>query len=64
MTVQPQNATLVRSDSGAVLVEYALVIALLSIGMLGGMRAIEYATLTAYNYVTSELMNYAERNGS
>lgn len=53
-----------RNDSGAVLVEYALVLALLSLAFMSGMAALEHAISAAYTYVTSELLNYAERNGN
>jgi Flp pilus assembly pilin Flp len=51
-------------EHGAVLVEYALVLALLSLAFMGGMSAIEVATSAAYTYVTGELLDYAERNGN
>lgn len=59
-----QGQTLMRGDSGQVLVEYALVIAVLTIPMMGGMYAIEKATWAAYENVTGELLNYAARNGT
>jgi Flp pilus assembly pilin Flp len=47
-----------------VLVEYALVLALVSICFIVGLKAIEVAANTALTYVGKELLNYALRNGS
>ena len=51
-------------ESGNVLVEYALVLSLLSLAFMGGMLAVETATSTALNTVQTELLNYGLRNGS
>ncbi len=51
-------------ENGAVLVEYALVLALLSFGFIAGMYVIDGATATALTNVQAELLNYGLRNGS
>jgi Flp pilus assembly pilin Flp len=52
------------NESGTVLVEYALVLALLSFAFLGGMKVVGLATSAASTNVTGELLHYAERDGN
>jgi Flp pilus assembly pilin Flp len=52
-----------RDESGAVLVEYALVLALLSFVFMGGMYAVEKATSISLGNAQNELTNYGLRNG-
>jgi Flp pilus assembly pilin Flp len=60
---KPQAGDVMRSDDGGVLVEYALLLALLSLPLFAALVAIEGATVNAYSNVTTELLYYAERNG-
>lgn len=50
-------------ESGNVLVEYALVLSLLSFAFMGGVYAIESTTSTILTNVQTELLNYGLRNG-
>jgi Flp pilus assembly pilin Flp len=52
-----------RDERGAVLVEYALVLALLSVGFISGMEAIETAAATTLNNASAELTQYGLRSG-
>jgi Flp pilus assembly pilin Flp len=51
-------------DGGAVLAEYALVLALLSVAFISGMLAIERNAASALSTSQTELLNYGLRNGS
>jgi Flp pilus assembly pilin Flp len=50
--------------NGNTLVEYAMVMSLLSVAMLSGMSAIGTAAASALSNVESELLNYGIRNNS
>jgi Flp pilus assembly pilin Flp len=52
-----------RDESGSVMVEYGLVLALLSFAFMGGMFFIERTTSSSLNFVQGELLNYGLRNG-
>jgi Flp pilus assembly pilin Flp len=52
-----------RDEQGAVMVEYALVLALLSLAVVSGMKAIETAAATTLNSTSSELTQYGLRSG-
>ncbi len=45
------------------MVEYALVLALLSLAVVSGMKAIETAAATTLNSTSSELTQYGLRSG-
>ena len=49
---------LVRDEQGNVLVEYALVLSLLSVGFIAGMLAIEKAANTALTTVQTQLETF------
>lgn len=51
-------------ESGAVLAEYALVLALLSIPFMIGMKLVENATAQALLSVQGSMLNYGTRLGS
>jgi len=51
-------------ESGTVMVEYALVLSLLSLGFIAGMFTIEQATNSTLLKLQSELIDYGLRNGS
>jgi Flp pilus assembly pilin Flp len=55
---------LMRDESGSVMVEYALVLSLLSLAFISGMRFIDYQVSAALSFVQGELIYYALRNGS
>lgn len=55
---------ILRDESGAVLVEYALVLALLSFAFIGGMIFIESTVSNTLFYVQQEFQNYGLRNNS
>ncbi len=52
-------AGVAHDDRGAVLVEYALVLSLLSFAFVGGMKLVEQASSTALLYLQAQLQNYA-----
>jgi Flp pilus assembly pilin Flp len=54
---------ILRSEEGNVLVEYALVLSLLSFAFIAGMLAIETAASSALTNVQSELLNFQLQNG-
>ncbi len=54
---------LVRDEAGTVMVEYALVLSLLSFAFIGGMFSIESATSSVLGKVQYEVLQYALRNG-
>jgi Flp pilus assembly pilin Flp len=56
---QMSPTSAIFDDSGAVLVEYALVLALLSFAFVGGMELVEQATFSALVYFENELHSYA-----
>ncbi len=53
-----------RDEGGAVLVEYALLLALFTIACIVSASAIEHATFNALYHEQTELMSYALRNGT
>jgi Flp pilus assembly pilin Flp len=53
-----------RDEDGAVLVEYAPTLALLTIACIAGASDIESTTFAAFNYEQAERMNYALGNNS
>jgi Flp pilus assembly pilin Flp len=50
-------------ESGTVIVEYGLVLALLSVGFILGMTTIDLVTNAALTNAQLELQNYGLRNG-
>lgn len=52
-----------RDESGSVMVEYGLVLALLSFAFMGGMYLLESMTSSSLIFVQTELTNYGLRNG-
>jgi Flp pilus assembly pilin Flp len=52
-----------RDENGSVMVEYGLVLALLSFAFMGGMFVIESTTSTSLSYLQNELLSYGLRNG-
>jgi Flp pilus assembly pilin Flp len=51
-------------EAGAVLVEYALVLALLSLAFIAGFKGIEAATSTALSSLQNNLLQYGMRAGN
>jgi Flp pilus assembly pilin Flp len=51
-----------RDESGTVLVEYALVLALLSFALIGGMTFMENRCFVTLSNFQNELTNYSLRN--
>jgi Flp pilus assembly pilin Flp len=62
---QRMSVTRITGDAaGAVLAEYALVLALLALVFIAGLEAVDGATASALSNLGTELMNYAMRNGA
>ncbi len=53
----------IRDEHGSVMVEYALVLSLLSFAFMGGMVAVGIATSAALTNTQTELTQYGLRNG-
>lgn len=53
-----------RDERGTVMVEYAIVLTLVSLALMTGMGIVENATANALAYVQTELMHYALRDNT